>query len=195
MPDLVSLLADRLRASAEVKASAAADPELLARAADAARRIADALRTGHKVLFFGNGGSAMDAGHLAAELLGRYYLERDSLAAVALPDLTAAMTAIGNDYGYADVFARQVRGLGRPGDVAVGLSTSGNSPNVLKGLRAARDGGLVTVAFTGAEGGKCAEFADVLIDVPSVDTPRVQECHMVIGHTICEIIEAALAAD
>lgn len=169
--------------------------DALAATADAAGRVADSLRGGGKVLFFGNGGSASDAGHLAAELLGRFALERLSLAAVCLSDHTAAMTAIGNDYGYEDVFARQVAGLGRPGDVAVGLSTSGSSPNVVRGLETAREAGLVTVAFTGAGGGKVAGLVDVCVRVPTEDTPRVQELCMLLGHTLCEIVERELAAE
>lgn len=163
--------------------------------AEAAGRIVDSLRGGGKVMFFGNGGSASDAGHLAAELLGRFALQRRPLAAACLSDHTAAMTAIGNDYGYDDVFARQVTGLGRPGDVAVGLSTSGSSPNVVRGLEAARDGGLVTVAFTGAGGGKVAGLVDVCVRVPTEDTPRIQELCMMLGHILCEIVERELSQD
>lgn len=169
------------------------ESDALAATADAAGRCVTALRAGGKVLFFGNGGSASDAGHLAAELLGRYKLERASLAAVCLSDHTAAMTAIGNDYGYDEVFARQVAGLGRPGDIAVGLSTSGSSRNVVRALETARDAGLVTVAFTGAGGGKLAGLVDVCVRVPSEDTPRVQELCMLLGHTLCELVETELA--
>ena len=161
--------------------------------ATAAGRVVDCLTAGGKVLFFGNGGSASDAGHLAAELLGRFFIDRRPLAAVALAETTAAMTAIGNDYGYLEVFARQVRALGRPGDVAVGLSTSGTSGNVVRGLEAARELGLVTVAFTGAGGGKLTDLADVCVRVPSEDTPRIQELTMLLGHTLCEIVERELA--
>jgi D-sedoheptulose 7-phosphate isomerase len=160
--------------------------------ADAAERIAASLRAGGKVMFFGNGGSASDAGHLAAELLGRFALERRPLAAACLSDHTAATTAIGNDYGYDDVFARQLAGLGRPGDVAVGLSTSGSSANVVRALETARELGLVTVALTGASGGKVAAVVDVCIRVPSEDTPRVQELCMLLGHTLCELVEQDL---
>jgi D-sedoheptulose 7-phosphate isomerase len=170
------------------------DSDALALTAIAAGRVADCLAAGGKVLFFGNGGSASDAGHLAAELLGRFFVDRRPLAAVALADTTAAMTAISNDYGYLEVFARQVRGLGRPGDVAVGLSTSGTSGNVVRGLEAARELGLVTVAFTGASGGKLVDVADVCVRVPSEDTPRVQELCMLLGHTLCEIVERELVA-
>jgi len=170
------------------------DSDALALTAAAAGRVAVCLAAGGKVLFFGNGGSASDAGHLAAELLGRFFVDRRPLAAVALADTTAAMTAISNDYGYLEVFARQIRGLGRPGDVAVGLSTSGTSGNVVRGLEAARELGLVTVAFTGASGGKLVDLADVCVRVPSEDTPRVQELCMLLGHTLCEIVERELVA-
>jgi D-sedoheptulose 7-phosphate isomerase len=165
----------------------------IAAAADAAARIAASLRAGGKVMFFGNGGSASDASHLAAELLGRFALERRSLAAACLSDHTAAMAAIGNDYAYDDVFARQLAGLGRPGDVAVGLSTSGTSANVVRALETAREMGLVTIALTGAGGGKVAAVVDVCVRVPSEDTPRVQELCMLLGHTLCELVERELA--
>jgi D-sedoheptulose 7-phosphate isomerase len=167
--------------------------DAIAATGDAAGRIADCLRAGGKVVFFGNGGSASDAGHLAAELLGRFALERRSLAAACLSDHTAAMTAISNDYGYDQVFARQIAGLGRQGDVAVGLSTSGSSPNVVRGLETARELGMTTVALTGASGGKVAAVVDVCIRVPSEETPRVQELCMLLGHTLCELVERELA--
>jgi D-sedoheptulose 7-phosphate isomerase len=167
--------------------------DAIAATAEAAERVAASLRAGGKVMFFGNGGSASDAGHLAAELLGRFTLERSSLAAACLSDHTSAMTAIGNDYGYDEVFARQVAGLGRPGDVAVGLSTSGSSPNVVRGLEAARELGMVTVALTGAGGGKVAAVVDVCVRVPSEETPRVQELCMLLGHALCELVERDLA--
>jgi D-sedoheptulose 7-phosphate isomerase len=148
-----------------------------------------ALRTGGKVLFFGNGGSSMDAGHLAAELAGRFYRDRPGLAGLSLADGTASLTAIANDYSYHEVFARQIQALGRPGDVAVGLTTSGNSENVVNGLTTAREAGLVTVVLTGNSGGKAAAAADICIRVPTDDTPRVQEACMHLGHTICEIVE------
>jgi D-sedoheptulose 7-phosphate isomerase len=154
-----------------------------------------ALRENGKVLFFGNGGSSMDAGHLAAELAGRFYRDRPGLAALSLADGTAAMTAIANDYAYQDVFARQVRALGRPGDMAVGLTTSGNSSNVINALIAAREAGLYTVALTGGSGGKVAALADICIRVPTDDTPRVQEACMHLGHTICEIVEREMFPD
>jgi D-sedoheptulose 7-phosphate isomerase len=159
-----------------------------------ARVMLDCLRAGGKVIFFGNGGSAQDAGHLAAELMGRFAFDRPGLAAVSLPDATAAMTAIGNDYSYDEVFARQVLGIGRPGDVVVGLTTSGNSPNVVRALDAAGQAGMTTVSLTGAAGGKAAAVAQLPIRVPSDDTALVQEACMHLGHTICEMVEAALFA-
>lgn len=168
------------------------DSACVSLAAAAADEIVRALRAGGKVIFFGNGGSAMDAGHLAAELLGRFYRDRPSLPSVSLPDSTAAMTAIGNDYEYAEVFARQVAGLGRRGDVLVGLSTSGRSANVVRALAAGREMGMVTVALTGADGGDVAKVAEICISVPTTDTPRVQEACMHLGHTICEIVEAEM---
>jgi len=163
--------------------------------AEAARRVVDSLRSGGKVLFFGNGGSSTDAGHLAAELLGRFYADRRPLAALALADHTAAMTAIGNDYSYDEVFCRQVRALGSRGDVAIGLSTSGNSSNVVRAVTEAAELGLVTVGFTGAAGGKLAEAAELCVRVPSDDTPRVQEMCMLLGHTLCEIVEREFLAE
>lgn len=150
------------------------------------------LRSGGKVIFFGNGGSAQDAGHLAAELMGRFAFDRPGLAAVSLPDATAAMTAIGNDYSYADVFSRQLLAIGRAGDVAVGLTTSGNSVNVVRAIEAAAAAGLTTVVLAGADGGKAAAAARIAIRVPSDDTARIQEACLHLGHTICAMVESAL---
>lgn len=168
------------------------ESECVGQAAAAAVAMTKALRGGGKVLFFGNGGSSMDAGHLAAELAGRFYRDRPGLPGLSLSDGTASVTAIANDYSYGDVFARQVRALGRPGDLAVGLTTSGNSRNVIEALIVAREIGMTTVALTGAVGGKVADSADICIQVPTDDTPRVQEACMHLGHTICEFVEAEL---
>lgn len=156
--------------------------------------IVTALRTGNKVLFFGNGGSATDASHLAAEFVGRYHRDRMPLPAIALGADVAALTCIANDYGYEDVFARQVRAHGRKGDVAVAISTSGNSLNVLNGVAAARSTGLTTVGWTGHEGGKLAEQVDYSFIVPSRVTARIQESHITLGHVLCELIEDDLFA-
>jgi D-sedoheptulose 7-phosphate isomerase len=163
-------------------------------AVEVAQAIIGCLRAGGKVIFFGNGGSAQDAGHLAAELMGRFAFDRPGLAAISLPDATAAVTAIGNDYSYDQVFARQVLAAGRPGDVVVGLTTSGNSLNVVGALEAAARAGMVTVALTGASGGKAAGAAQIPVLVPAADTARAQEACLHLGHTICEMVEAALFA-
>jgi D-sedoheptulose 7-phosphate isomerase len=142
----------------------------------------------------GNGGSAADAQHLAAEIVGRYKIDRPGYAAIALTTDTSALTAIANDYGFADVFARQVQALGQRGDVFWGFSTSGTSPNVIAALKAARAQGLVTVGFTGARGGAMAACCDTLLVAPSADTPVVQQIHMMAGHAICDAIEHAMIA-
>ena len=153
-----------------------------------------AFRTGRKALFFGNGGSAADAQHLAAEFLGRYLLERKPLPAVALHGNTSALTAIANDYGYDHVFSRQLQALGVPGDVAVAISTSGNSQSVIEGVNCARQMGLYTIGLTGASGGRLRGLVDTLIAVPSEETPRIQECHILVGHSLCDVVEQGMAA-
>jgi D-sedoheptulose 7-phosphate isomerase len=163
---------------------------LVARAAEA---LAARLRAGGKVLIFGNGGSAADAQHFAAELLGRFARERPALPALALTTDTSSLTAIGNDYGYERVFARQVEAHGRAGDVVIGISTSGQSANVIAGLAAGRDRGLLTMALSGRGGGRLVTLADVLIDVPDASTARIQEVHGLVIHILCELVEEALA--
>ena len=158
----------------------------------AAKALVSAYRAGNKALFFGNGGSAADAQHLAAEFVGRYLRERRPLPALALNANSSAVTAIGNDYGYDQVFARQIEALARPGDVAVGITTSGNSPNVVEGILCARKLGLFTIALTGSTGGRLRDLADVLIAVPSDETPRIQECHILFGHALCDAVEQAI---
>ncbi len=145
-----------------------------------------------KVLFCGNGGSAADAQHLAAEFSGRYYFDRPPLPAEALHVNTSYLTAVANDYSYEEVYARLIRAMGQAGDVLIGLSTSGNSANVVKAFAEARSLGMITIAFTGEGGGKMKAQADYLIEIPSRNTPRIQECHMLIGHSICELVEAEL---
>ena len=155
--------------------------------------IVESLRAGGTVYVFGNGGSAADAQHIAGELVGRFLLDRQGLRAEALTTDTAAITAIANDFGYDQVFARQLSAKSRPGDVAWGLSTSGNSPNVVAALTLARETGLKIVGMAGRGGGACAVLADTLLAVDSDHTPRIQESHVVIYHTICELVEVALA--
>jgi len=148
------------------------------------------LQNGHKVLIFGNGGSAADAQHIAAELVGRYKTERKGLPAIALTTDTSALTAIGNDYGYQHIFKRQIEALASPNDVVIGISTSGNSENVISALRLANSLNCHTIGFSGRDGGKMNTICDVNIVVPSEDTPRIQEMHIFIGHTLCHIIES-----
>jgi len=162
----------------------------MTRAADA---LVSAYQAGHKALFFGNGGSASDAQHLAGEFLGRFLRERSPMPAVALPGNTAAVTAIANDYGYEHVFSRQLQALAAPGDVAIGISTSGNSQNVIEGVTCARNLGLFTVGLTGSSGGRLRNLVDALIAVPSDETPRIQECHILVGHALCDAVEQAIA--
>ncbi len=149
----------------------------------------EAFRNDKKMLFCGNGGSASDAQHIAAELTGRFYSDRPPLYAEALHVNSSYMTAVANDYGYKETYARMVEASGRKGDVLVGISTSGNSPNVVKAMHNAKEIGMVTVGFTGCKGGKMKEICDIMIQVPSDDTPRIQEAHILVGHIICQLIE------
>lgn len=157
--------------------------------------IGRAFQTGHKVLLFGNGGSATDAAHIAAEFVGRYKRERTPFPAIALATDIAAITCIANDYGFDELFARQVRAHGQAGDVAIAISTSGNSPNVLRGVEAAKAMGLTTVAWTGGSGGKLAGMVDFAFIVPSSLTARIQESHITLGHVLCELIEDHVLAN
>ena len=168
------------------------DDSVVQALADLALRSVDALRAGNKILFAGNGGSAADAQHWAAELVSRFNYDRPGLAAIALTTDSSALTAIGNDYGFEYAFARQVEALGRKGDVLIAISTSGNSPNVLRALQAARELGLVTAGFTGAGGARMAERCDVLLRVPSDRTPLIQEGHAALGHLLCAAIESMM---
>jgi D-sedoheptulose 7-phosphate isomerase len=151
-----------------------------------------AYRSGHKALYFGNGGSAADAEHLAAEFVGRYLRERKPMPAIALHANTSAVTAIANDYGYEHVFSRQLQAFANRGDVAIGISTSGNSPNVIEAIKVARQLGLFSIGLTGASGGKLLGLVDALIAVPTTETPRIQECHILVGHALCDAVEQAL---
>ena len=148
-----------------------------------------ALQNGNRIYFCGNGGSAADAQHLAAEFSGRFYIDRDALPAEALHCNTSYITAVGNDYGYDLVYARLIKGIGHKGDFLVGLSTSGNSENILKAFDVAREKGIITVGFTGESGGKMKQGSDFLLNVPSSNTPRIQESHIMLGHIICQLVE------
>ncbi|MGE4287815.1 MAG: SIS domain-containing protein [Salinivirgaceae bacterium] len=157
-----------------------------------ARAIIACYQNGGKVLFCGNGGSAADAQHLAAELSGRFYFDRPPLEAEALHVNSSYVTAVANDYSYNDIYSRYVNGVGKPGDVIIGFSTSGNSENIVRALKVAREKKMITVGMTGAMGGKLCELSDYLLNVPSLDTPRIQESHIMLGHIFCEIVEEGL---
>jgi D-sedoheptulose 7-phosphate isomerase len=189
---LNDLVLDRIQRSIQVKQALLADDAFRDRVVQVAMQIVKALRAGGKVLFFGNGGSAADAQHLAAEFTGRYLKERRALPALALHANTSSLTAIGNDYGFDLVFARQLEALGKEGDVAFGISTSGNSRNVLRAFEAAKTKSIFTVALTGGSGGAMKKLADCSLSIPSDETPRIQECHILTGHIICEIVEEML---
>ena len=182
-----------LAVSREALERAGGDAKLLEVARKIAEVIASALRNGNKLLIAGNGGSAADAQHIAAEIVGRYKKDRPAYAAIALTTDTSALTAIGNDYGFEQVFSRQVEGLGKRGDVLLAITTSGRSPNILAALKMARQQGLVTIGFTGAKGAAMGASCDHLLMAPSEDTAVIQQIHMAFAHGICEVIEQTLA--
>jgi D-sedoheptulose 7-phosphate isomerase len=188
----VDYIRAELAESIEATQAAAASTTFLQQVADISGVIVESLRAGGKVLFAGNGGSASDAQHIAGELVSRLNYDRAPLAGLALTTDTSVLTAVGNDYGYEHVFARQVAGLGRAGDVFVGISTSGRSRNILAAFDAAREGGLTTVGFTGASGGAMAEHAQLLLNAPSDRTPIIQQLHITAAHIICGLVEGTL---
>lgn len=181
-----------IRAAMAVKQALLDDGATVELVADMAAAVVACYRAGGKVFFCGNGGSAADAQHLAAELSGRYYYDRPPLFAEALHVNTSYITAVANDYSFAEIYARWVSAIGRPKDVLIALSTSGNSENVVRAVRQAEENGMTTIGFTGRDGGKLAGLCDYALRVPSDDTPRIQEVHMLVGHTVCELVEAAL---
>lgn len=178
-----------IRESIAVKEAICKDEKLVQTIQQVSEVITASFRQQHKVLFCGNGGSAADAQHLAAEFSGRFYKDRTPLYSEALHCNTSYMTAVGNDYGYDQVYSRILRGIGQPGDVLVGISTSGNSVNILEAYKVAKEKGMIIVSMTGLSGGKMKDNSDYLLNVPSSDTPRIQESHITIGHIICEIVE------
>jgi D-sedoheptulose 7-phosphate isomerase len=185
-----AVITEQIRQSASLCASMAGQADTIVQIAE---QMSKAFRQGKKVLLCGNGGSAADAEHIACELAGKFTLFRDPLPAIALTTNTSSLTAIGNDFGYEEVFARQLRGLVAKGDVVIGLSTSGASPNVIRAIEEANRQGAVTVAFTGAKG-KLKQSAHHVLSIPSTDTPRIQEAHMLAGHIICGLVEESLFA-
>lgn len=178
-----------IQASISTKQQILQDERLLNTIQQVADLVTTAFRNGNRIYFCGNGGSAADAQHLAAEFSGRFYTDRKALPAEALHCNTSYLTAVANDYGYELVFSRMIDGIGEEGDVLLGLSTSGNSGNIMKAFEVARTKGIITVGFTGATGGKMKDLSDHLINVPSTDTPRIQESHITIGHIICQLVE------
>lgn len=175
--------------SISVKNDLFKNEQLISKLDELSNIIVDAFRSGNKVLFCGNGGSAADAQHLAAEFSGRFYIDRDALPAEALHVNTSYLTAVANDYSFDVVYARLVKGIGKKGDVLVGLSTSGNSKNIVEAFKTAKEKEMITVGFTGESGGVMKELSDYLFNVPSINTPRIQESHIMLGHIICELVE------
>jgi len=192
MSDFEQRVRQSIEASIAVKQRLLGSADTVSTMAKVSELVVEAMRQGNKLLLFGNGGSAADAQHVAAEFVGRFAFDRPPLPALALSVNTSCVTAIGNDYGFDRTFSRQIEALGRAGDVAIGISTSGNSPNVLHGVAAAKKMGLHTVAFAGCTGGKLKDAADYCICVPANETPRIQECHILIGHIISELVEQSI---
>jgi D-sedoheptulose 7-phosphate isomerase len=189
---MVNIIRERIRNSVELKTRIMSSNVLLETVEKITIAIVAAYRNGGKVLWCGNGGSAADAQHLSAELSGRFYYDRPPLFSEALHVNTSYTTAVANDYHYDMIYSRLVEAMGKKGDVLMGLSTSGNSANVVKALEKAKSAGIITVGFTGETGGKMKPLCDHLVNIPSSDTPRIQECHMLLGHTICELVEMQL---
>lgn len=190
--DQLSIIRARIEASVKLKTELLSNTTILQTLADLSAAVVNAYKHDHKVLWAGNGGSAADAQHLAAELSGRFYYDRPPLNSDALHVNTSYMTAVANDYSYDLVYSRLTQAMGRKGDILIGLSTSGNSGNVVNALIKAKEIGMITVGFTGETGGKMKPYCDFLINIPSTDTPRIQECHMLLGHTLCEMVESTL---
>jgi len=190
--DFTSRVSRTIQASIAVKEALLRDTELISTVSKVSALLIDAFHRKNKVILFGNGGSAADAQHIAAEFVGRFAFNRAALPALALNVNTSCVTAIGNDYGFDQVFSRQIEALGRAGDVAVGISTSGNSVNVIQAVSVAKQMGLHTVGLNGGNGGKLKAAVDHCICIPSNETPRIQECHMLIGHIISELVERAI---
>ena len=181
-----------IQASIDTKQKLLAEPAMVATIEQVTKVIITAFASGNKVLFCGNGGSAADAQHLAAEFSGRFYFDRDPLPSEALHCNSSYMTAVANDYGYDLVYSRMIKGMGKSGDILVGLSTSGNSVNIMNAMQEARNIGMINVGLTGESGGKIRTMCDYLINIPSSDTPRIQESHIMVGHIICELVESEL---
>jgi D-sedoheptulose 7-phosphate isomerase len=192
MENSTDLIVGAIKTNVSVKKNILADRDIISTVAKISDRITTAFANDHKVLLCGNGGSAADAQHLAAEFSGRFYIDRKPLDAEALHVNTSYLTAVGNDYSFDDIFARLVRAKGKSGDILIGISTSGNSPNIVKALDVARELQMVTIGMTGGKASAMDDRCTFLIKVPSTDTPRIQEAHILIGHIICELVEKNL---
>jgi D-sedoheptulose 7-phosphate isomerase len=188
----IQFLQSKIHASIDLKTKLMQDQNTLQTVIDVCYEIIQCYGKQGKVLWCGNGGSAADAQHLSAELTGRFYYDRQPLSSEALHVNTSYITAVANDYSYEQIYARLIKGVGKPGDILIGLSTSGNSGNVMEAFKVANEMGMITVGLTGNNGGKMKDVVKYLIDIPSTDTPRIQECHMLLGHSICEIVESTL---
>jgi D-sedoheptulose 7-phosphate isomerase len=190
--DHINFIQQKLQSSIDLKTQLINDKLLLEKVSAVANKIIECYKNKGKVLFCGNGGSAADSQHLAAELSGRFYYDRPPLFSEALHVNTSYLTAVANDYSYNEVYSRLLQAMGNKGDILIGLSTSGNSGNVVKAFEKANELEMITVGFTGSNGGKMKELSQILVSIPSLDTPRIQECHMILGHTLCEIVEMHL---
>lgn len=193
--DIATLISDQIRSSVSVKESILSDSTILRKIKEAALLTMEAYKNSKKTLLAGNGGSAADAQHIAGEFVSKFYFDRPGIPSIALTTDTSIITAIGNDYGYDLLFARQVQAQGIAGDVFIGISTSGNSENLVRALNVCHEKGIKTIGLTGMTGGKMKDLCDICIQVPSMETPRIQECHILIGHIICCIVEVELFGD
>jgi len=192
MDNQMNQIQQLVKSSIDAKEAVLADEALLEKVQVVSDLISEAFRADKKVLFCGNGGSAADAQHLAAEFSGRFYFDRDPLFSEALHVNTSYVTAVANDYSYDQIYSRLIKAKGRQGDVLIGLSTSGNSKNVIEAFKQGKENGMITIAMTGESGGNMKDQCDHLLNMPSSDTPRIQECHMLLGHIICQLVEEAL---
>lgn len=192
MDNKMKQIQELVKSSIQTKEAVLADEALLAKVEEVSKIIVEAFKADKKVLFCGNGGSAADAQHLAAEFSGRFYFDRDPLFSEALHVNTSYVTAVANDYSYEQIYSRLIKAKGRQGDVLIGMSTSGNSGNVIEAFKQGKENGMHIIAMTGESGGKMKDHCDVLLNMPSSDTPRIQECHMLLGHIICQLVEEAL---
>ncbi len=190
-PSIKEIIAD----SIAIKQQILSDQQIQQTVQDCIDVMITAFKNGNKILFCGNGGSAADAQHLAAEFCGRFYIDRDALPAEALHCNTSYLTAVANDYSFDVIYSRMIKGIGKKGDVLVGLSTSGNSENIVKAFEMAKEKEMTSIAFTGQTGGKMKGLADYLLNIPSTDTPRIQECHILLGHIICQMVEEGMVSN